>query len=92
MKRDALSLAVNAIVGEFFETHRHHQTEPQGLYDLVLHKVENILLRELLRQVRGNQKRAAEILGINRNTLRKKVQELGIAPRALPYREREENY
>lgn len=87
MKRDALSLGISTIMSDFFETHRFHQTEPTDLYDLVLNKVENILLRELLRHVRGNQKRAAEILGINRNTLRKKVQELGIAPRAIPYRE-----
>jgi two-component system nitrogen regulation response regulator GlnG len=51
---------------------------PPGLYDRVLHEVERPLIRLTLAATRGNQVRAAEILGLNRNTLRKKIQDLGV--------------
>jgi two-component system nitrogen regulation response regulator GlnG len=51
---------------------------PPGLYDRVLHEVERPLLSLTLAATRGNQVRAAEILGLNRNTLRKKIQDLGL--------------
>jgi two-component system, NtrC family, nitrogen regulation response regulator GlnG len=51
---------------------------PTGLYDRVLEEIETPLIRLTLGATRGNQVRAAEILGLNRNTLRKKIQDLGI--------------
>ena len=45
---------------------------------MVLHQVERPLINIILNQTRGNQVRTAEILGINRNTLRKKINTLGI--------------
>ena len=48
------------------------------IYDRVLEQVERPLIRFILEKTRGNQVRAADLLGINRNTLRKKVQELGV--------------
>jgi two-component system nitrogen regulation response regulator GlnG len=53
---------------------------PRGLYDRVLQEVEAPLIRLTLAATRGNQIRAAEILGLNRNTLRKKIHDLGIQP------------
>ena len=53
---------------------------PRGLYDRVLQDVEAPLIRLTLAATRGNQIRAAEILGLNRNTLRKKIHDLGIQP------------
>jgi len=52
---------------------------PAGLYDRILEDVERPLIQLTLSATRGNQVRAAEVLGLNRNTLRKKIQELGVA-------------
>ena len=51
---------------------------PVGRYDRVLEEVERPLIHLALSATRGNQVRAAEILGLNRNTLRKKIQDLGV--------------
>ena len=51
---------------------------PPGLYDRVLEDIERPLIQLTLSATRGNQVRAAEILGLNRNTLRKKIQDLGV--------------
>ena len=48
------------------------------VYDMVIHCVEKPMLEVVMHQAQGNQTRAAELLGINRNTLRKKLQEHGI--------------
>ncbi|MDZ7751651.1 MAG: DNA-binding transcriptional regulator Fis [Gammaproteobacteria bacterium] len=50
------------------------QGHPTGdLYELVMTEVEGPLLETVLRHAKGNQSRAAELLGINRGTLRKKL-------------------
>lgn len=54
------------------------QLPPDGLYDRILEEVERPLLLATLGAVHGNQLRAARLLGINRNTLRKKLSDLGI--------------
>jgi two-component system nitrogen regulation response regulator GlnG len=53
---------------------------PDGLFDRVLAEVERPLLRLSMAAAHGNQLRAARLLGINRNTLRKKLTERGIDP------------
>ena len=49
---------------------------PPGLYDRILEEVERPLLSICLAATRGNQIRAAQLLGLNRNTLRKKIRDL----------------
>jgi two-component system, NtrC family, nitrogen regulation response regulator GlnG len=52
---------------------------PPGLYQRVLEQVEYPLVLASMTAARGNQIKAAEILGLNRNTLRKKIRELGVS-------------
>ncbi|PIZ30072.1 MAG: hypothetical protein COY40_05450 [Alphaproteobacteria bacterium CG_4_10_14_0_8_um_filter_53_9] len=54
-----------------------------GMYEKVITQVEKPLIEHVLRYVRCNQVRAANILGINRNTLRKKIQTLNIDLNAI---------
>jgi Fis family transcriptional regulator, factor for inversion stimulation protein len=49
-----------------------------GVYDMVMNCVEKPLIETVLFHAGGNQTRAAELLGLNRNTLRKKIQIYGI--------------
>ncbi|MCB1452911.1 MAG: sigma 54-interacting transcriptional regulator, partial [Rhizobiaceae bacterium] len=51
---------------------------PPGLYQRILAEVEYPLVLASMTATRGNQIRAAELLGLNRNTLRKKIRELGV--------------
>ena len=74
-------------LGEAIEQHlaRHFASfgttlPPDGLYDRVLAEIERPLLRLTLAAVRGNQLKAARLLGINRNTLRKRLSDLAIDP------------
>jgi Fis family transcriptional regulator len=50
-------------------------TEPDGMYDMMVRVVEKPLLEVVMQQADHNQSRAAEWLGLNRNTLRKKLVE-----------------
>jgi len=85
----AASVAVDASLEEIIERKliecvrglREHTSA--NLYDLMIGLVEKPLLRAVLRETGGNQVRAAQILGINRNTLRKKLTEHGIDPDTL---------
>jgi Fis family transcriptional regulator len=52
--------------------------KPCAVYDMVINCVEKPLLESVLHRVRGNQSHAAAMLGINRNTLRKKMRAHGI--------------
>ncbi len=49
-----------------------------GIYDMVINCVEKPLLETVLHRLEGNQSHAAQVLGINRNTLRKKMKAHGI--------------
>jgi two-component system, NtrC family, nitrogen regulation response regulator GlnG len=82
----AASVAVDATLEEIIErkllecVRGLRERASANLYDLIIGLVEKPLLRAVLRETAGNQVRAAQILGINRNTLRKKLTEHGIDP------------
>jgi Fis family transcriptional regulator, factor for inversion stimulation protein len=52
--------------------------EPSDVYDMVIHAVEKPMLEVLMKHAAGNQSKAAEWLGLNRNTLRKKLDQHGL--------------
>ncbi len=52
--------------------------KPHAIYEMVIHCVERPMIESVLKMADGNQSRAAEILGLNRNTLRKKMKEHGL--------------
>ena len=51
---------------------------PCAVYDMVINSVEKPLIESVLHRVQGNQTKAADVLGLNRNTLRKKMKTHGI--------------
>lgn len=52
--------------------------KPTAIYDMVLRNIEKPMIELVLARADGNQTLASEMLGINRNTLRKKMQQLKI--------------
>ena len=72
-----LTQSIEAHLRSYFDQHSDVLPAP-GLYDRMLHELERPLLALTLDATGGNQVRAADVLGINRNTLRKKLRELGI--------------
>ncbi|MEZ5579897.1 MAG: DNA-binding transcriptional regulator Fis [Candidatus Competibacteraceae bacterium] len=58
--------------------HNLGDQQPSNLYDLVLREVEPPLLEIVMLRTRGNQTKAADLLGINRGTLRKKLRRYGL--------------
>jgi two-component system nitrogen regulation response regulator GlnG len=76
---ETLSQSVERHLDTYFRAHPHG-LPASGLYDRILREVERPLLALSLQATRGNQIRAAELLGLNRNTLRKKLRELDLQP------------
>ena len=72
-----LSDSVEAHLQRYFDLHGDG-LPPPGLYDRILREIERPLLQVALDATGGNQLRCADLLGINRNTLRKKLTELNI--------------
>jgi len=68
----SLGASVEKHLNQYFDSHKN-QLPASGLYDRVIHEVERPLIIKTLKLVKGNQLKAAELLGINRNTLRKKI-------------------
>ncbi|MBV8442592.1 MAG: sigma 54-interacting transcriptional regulator, partial [Hyphomicrobiales bacterium] len=77
MTGDGFDAAMDRAVAELFRS--FGGSNPQvGLYHRVLHDLEAPLIAATLTLTRGNQIKAAEILGLNRNTLRKKIRDLNL--------------
>jgi two-component system nitrogen regulation response regulator GlnG len=83
---DASEASLSALVARWLETHvlGPGLLPPDGLYDRLLAEFEIPLLEAALRLTGGNQLRAARLLGMNRNTLRKLLSDRGIDARARP--------
>jgi Fis family transcriptional regulator len=66
---------IDACIRESLETYFKdlRGAEPHAVYDMVMQVVEKPLLDVVMQRAEGNQSRAAEWLGINRNTLRRKL-------------------
>ena len=73
-----LSQTVEQRLSTYFLAHNGGDLPAPGLYQRVLREVEQPLITLTLQATRGNQIRAAEVLGLNRNTLRKKIRDLNI--------------
>jgi two-component system nitrogen regulation response regulator GlnG len=74
---DGLSSSVQQHLSTYFSSHGD-KFPAAGLYDRVLKEVERPLIMLTLKATRGNQLKASDVLGLNRNTLRKKIRDLGI--------------
>ncbi len=74
---DGVEDSVDRCLARHFAAHKGTLPEP-GLYGRVLRQVERPLILRTLAATRGNQLRAAAVLGLNRNTLRKKIRDLDI--------------
>lgn len=71
MSRKHIEECVRTSLEQYFRDLRG--AEPHSLHDMVMQTVEKPLLEVVMRQAEGNQSKAAEWLGINRNTLRRKL-------------------
>lgn len=72
-QRQTLRACVSTVLNEYFA-----QVDPElitDLYDMVISEVEAPLLEAVMQKARSNQSRAAEMLGLNRGTLRKKLKQ-----------------
>jgi two-component system nitrogen regulation response regulator GlnG len=74
---ETLTASVERHLSEYFGGFRG-ELPPPGLYHRILRDVEEPLIGAALAATRGNQIKAAELLGLNRNTLRKKIRDLDI--------------
>ncbi len=73
MSRRHIDECVRESLAQYFRDLRG--AEPHGLHEMMVHAVERPLLEVVMQQAEGNQSKAAEWLGINRNTLRRKLQD-----------------
>jgi two-component system nitrogen regulation response regulator GlnG len=76
---EGLSAVVERHLREYFAAHADG-LPASGVYDRIVREIERPLIALSLEATKGNQLRAAELLGLNRNTLRKKIRELDIQP------------
>lgn len=75
-KSDPLAECVTHSIQQYFAD--LNGQKPNNLHSVFINEVEKPFLKVVMQQVDGNQSRAACLLGINRNTLRKKLQIYGL--------------
>ena len=74
--KEPLRACVQSALDLYFMDLDGHQAD--GVYDMVVGQVEQAMLESVMQHTRSNQTRAAEVLGINRSTLRKKLKLYGL--------------
>jgi len=75
-KADGLSENVRVAMEKYFADLDGHQ--PSDLYELVLEQIEKPLFDVVMQHTRGNMRRASELLGLNRGTLRNRLIKYGL--------------
>ena len=80
LKAQNLYEAADAVLKEYFRSGGGSVPAP-GVYDRIMREIEKPLIEQILALAKGNQIKAAKILGLNRNTLRKKIRDLAIEVR-----------
>ena len=76
MSKESIQEVVQKSLEEYFNDLGEQQAT--NIYDMVVLTVEKPILQVVMLRADGNQSQAAQMLGINRNTLRKKLQEHGL--------------
>jgi Fis family transcriptional regulator len=71
VSRKHIDDSIRATLEQYFKDLRG--TEPHGVHEMILAAVEKPMLEVVMKHADGNQSKAAEWLGINRNTLRRKL-------------------
>ena len=75
-RKEPLRTCVQSALELYLRDLDGHQAD--GIYDMVIGQVEHAMLESIMQHTRSNQTRAAEMLGINRSTLRKKLKLYGL--------------
>jgi Fis family transcriptional regulator len=78
MSKKHIDDCIRSTLEQYFKDLRG--TEPAGVHDLILNAVEKPMLDVVMKHAEGNQSKAAEWLGINRNTLRRKLLDHKLIP------------
>ncbi len=76
MSKDSIQDVVKKSLEKYFRDLGEQQ--PSNVYEMVVFTVEKPILEAVMARAGGNQSQAADMLGINRNTLRKKLQQHGL--------------
>lgn len=76
MSKDSIQEVVKKSLEKYFKD--LGEQPPSNVYEMVVSTVEKPILEAVMVRADGNQSHAAEMLGINRNTLRKKLQQHGL--------------
>jgi Fis family transcriptional regulator len=79
----SLEKLVKSKLEVLFQQQNEAQVELNGLYNVVMEQVERPLIEIALRTYNGNQVKTAQLLGINRNTLKKKIDNYKIRVKKL---------
>lgn len=77
MSDNTIDQSIRTSLAQYFQD--LGDSEPAGMYDMLLRTVEKPLLEEVMKRANHNQSKAAQWLGLNRNTLRKKLLEHQLA-------------